>query len=226
MARATVTFDIETIPEQRKLSGYQQELFDKRFASEMKYTGTNPDDTEAVSKLGSKIKGTNPILGNIVCIGLYFDEKDKQVALTGTEPEILTEFWELIKYDSSFNSFNGYEFDIPWVLLRSAKHKINPPVYGNGKSHPFLSRPRFRTWPHFDVAKWVSDWDYKKSLSLKAVCEMWGIASPKEGEIRADGVEEAYLDGKINLIAEYCLRDVMATYKASIIMRRYVPNQI
>jgi predicted PolB exonuclease-like 3'-5' exonuclease len=59
-------------------------------------------------------------------------------------------------------------------------------------------------------------------ISLKNACAAFGIPSPKDGAIRADGVETAYYSGKIKEISEYCLRDVIATYKLYEIIINYI----
>jgi predicted PolB exonuclease-like 3'-5' exonuclease len=59
-------------------------------------------------------------------------------------------------------------------------------------------------------------------LSLKNACAAFGIPSPKNGKIHAENVEQAYNEGKIKEIAEYCLGDVVATHKLYEIIIDYI----
>ena len=89
----------------------------------------------------------------------------------------------------------------------------------------FLTTKRYQTWPHFDVAAILADWDQREYITLDLACDMLNIPSPKDGEIKADHVAQAYLDNKIDLIAEYCLKDVDSTYKLFKLIKEYQPRQ-
>jgi len=203
-----ISFDIETVP-QTELSTYQEEYFRKRLAREVSFTNEDIDNKD----VQRRIKAVNPFLGKIICIGTYCDRKDEFKAFyPQDEKELLKEFWTFICDETQFISFNGLDFDIPYIMIRSLHHNISPPRLRNQR-HSFLVQTRYSQRPHYDVAKWAANWDPRRSISLKLLCDTLKIDSPKEGEIVAEKVEEAYLDGKIELIAEYCLRDVKATYE-------------
>ena len=146
--------------------------------------------------------GTNPFFGEIVCIGIrqvndtgQFDER----AIVGTEKEILCEFWRILsKFQRGiFISYNGIAFDVPFILKRSMFHGLTP------TNKLFLDKRRFSKFPHFDVKLVFSDFDRYQGCTLRLACEHMGIESPKEGEIKAEDVAQAFEDGKINEIAEY-----------------------
>lgn len=208
-----LTFDIETIPKQKPLTVLQQEEYNKKLNQKLKQKfGDKPEYTdEEKESLRGLTMATNYFLGEIVCIGLHKKNtnsgEEGSIALLGSEKEILTRFWSnLTNFHGLFVSFNGLAFDVPFIIKRSLYHNILP------TNKDFLDLKRFSKWPHFDVKLVFGDYDNYSTGTLASICEFTGVASPKEGEIKADGVEQAYIDGKINLIGEYCLRDVISTY--------------
>lgn len=207
-----LSFDIETIPTQKPLSEAQQEEFEKRMTAQIKkrFPEGYSLSQDEYSNLRGLVMATTPYLGEIVVIGLYGvdGEQRQEMALTGSEPEILNQFWNILRqWEGSFCSFNGLEFDTPFIVRRSMYHNIKP------TNNRFLDLKRYSKWPHFDVKMVMGDYDKYASGKLSLVCDFLGVPSPKEGEVNGSQVEQAFLDGKINLIAEYCLRDVKATYE-------------
>ena len=172
-----------------------------------------------------KVMALNPYLNQIVCVGLYYDKSDTEVDLIGDEKKLLENFWEAIFDERQFISFNGLGFDIPVIITRCMILEVDPPMLGTN-SHPFLSRPKYRKNIHFDVACWASDWNFQYRTTLAVLCEAVGVPSPKEGAVKADGVEAAYKAGNIEEIKKYCLRDCRSTYQVAEIVSKYVSNQI
>jgi predicted PolB exonuclease-like 3'-5' exonuclease len=205
----TLAFDIETIPQQEPLTTIQQEELDKQLE---KTFSKNVDWTEEEKEKYRKlIMATNPFYGEIICIGLYrttndgvmFDSK----ALVGKEKTILTSFWKILEsFKGVFISFNGLGFDVPFILKRSMKYGIIP------TNNDFLDMKRFSRKPHFDVKLVMGDWDKYAFGTLRLMCDYLGIISPKEGTVKAENVEDEFKKGNIDLIAEYCMKDVEATH--------------
>jgi len=205
----TLTFDIETIPQQQPLTDIQQEELNKQLDKAYK---RNPEwnDTEK-EKFKKLFMATNPFFGEIVCIGLYktVNNMHDSTSLIGSEKYILERFWNILKtFRGIYISFNGINFDVPFILKRSMAHSLKP------TSNSFVDLKRFSTKPHFDVKLIFGDWDKYAVGTLRLVCEHLGIESPKEGVVKAENVENEYKLGNINEIADYCLKDVMATYQA------------
>lgn len=208
----TITFDIETIPKQDPLTIIEkEELFkklQKLYNTISMEDFENPNDT-VLSDL-NMLQATNPYFGEIVCIGVHRDNgfKSGSKAYIGKEFDILTNFWELLKdFKGSYISFNGLDFDVPYIIKRSMYHNILP------TNKNFLNLRRYYYFPHFDIKAMLGNWDKYSGGSLKLACNFLDIASPKEGEVKAENVYSAYKDGHIQKIADYCLRDVEATYQ-------------
>jgi len=208
-----LTFDVETVPQQSDLSEIQVEELEKRMNS---YLSRNPDADEDEAK--NLIMSTNPYFGELVCIGLKSScrTQSKTKALIGSEKDILTEFWTILKeFRGIFVSFGGLNFDVPFILKRSMKHLISP------TNKNFLDTRRFQKFPHFDVGAIISDYNHYARATLRLVCEQLGIPSPKEEGICGKDVAAAFLRGEIDKIAKYCLRDVDATHACYLIAKNY-----
>jgi predicted PolB exonuclease-like 3'-5' exonuclease len=202
-----IGFDIETVPLDN-LSQAQLDFLDKR----LEFSKDN--DSE-------KIKGTNPYLGKIVCIGLgeIVDKKIATRSLIGEEKEILEKFWEIMGRvgPATFVSFNGLNFDIQFILIRTIFHGIRP------TNQQFLDKKKFQLHPHFDIMQLMANWS-NPFPSLDLVCDFLGVKTPKDGAIAAKDVAKAYKDGRIKEIAEYCEKDVKATLEVYLKIKDYFPQ--
>lgn len=235
-------FDAETIPQQKNMTEYQIDEFRKKVKKN--YNGSipinklkdynNKEDSEYLTCIAEyndacrKTMAINPFLGEIVCICIKHvklntfknnEEEYHEEAFIGNEKDILINFWKYISSDRfRYVSYNGLSFDVPFIAKRSMIYGIRP------TDRNFLVTKRYQRWPHFDVLRIVSDWDQGSSVKLELLCESLGIQNPKDGAIVASSVEEAYLSGNIKGIAEYCMKDVRATYEAFKVLRHYQPD--
>ena len=211
-----LVFDIETIPQQSELSKAQETHLDKQLTRRLGKDYLDNPDYEETKRL---IMGTSPYLGEICCIGIKKVLSNGQfdtVALKGAEADILTRWWGIIsKHRGQYVHYNGLGFDVPWIVKRSMFHGIRP------TSKDFLDLRRFQKYPHFDIQQILADWDRFNIISLELACDFLGVPSPKEGEIAAKDVAQAFADGKIEQIAEYCLRDVESTHQVYQLVTSY-----
>ena len=211
----SLTFDIETVPQPMDtLSSIQQEELNKRLKRSKNTEELNEEE------LTQKIMGTSPYFGKIICIGLKLvkDAKDKTTALVeGSEYEILTSFWEILRQcvGVTFISYNGLEFDVPFIRTRSMHHKVNP------TNTTFFNLKRFQRHPHCDCCTILADYNQYNRVSLRLACDAFGIPSPKEGGIEAKNVYKFYKEGKIKEIANYCMRDLDSTYQLAQLLTTY-----
>jgi|AntRauTorckE6833_2_1112554.scaffolds.fasta_scaffold00277_14 hypothetical protein len=202
----TLTFDIETIPTpDEELSDIQKEEIQRKVDTYLKRNpSADPMDAKGL------IMGTSPYFGKIIVIGVHkvTSLTTKSFALTGNEKDILVNFWkEVAGFSGVFVSYNGLSFDVPFIVKRSMKYGLSP------SNKRFLKTYRYSQDTHFDAKDVISDYDRYASPTLHLACDLLGIDSPKEGEVKADQVAKAYEEGKLQQIADYCVRDVEATYK-------------
>jgi DNA polymerase elongation subunit (family B) len=220
-------FDIETI-------GDSWDSLDKETQTYLlKYA-----DTEEQQELIKTTLGLYPLTGEIVAIGLYDPEKDIRSVylqapdgsledryekegvhyLVGTEAEILEKFWATIRKYSTFVTFNGRAFDCPYILMRSAFHKIKPTKN--------LIPYRYSDKEHVDLFDQLTFYNTTKKFNLDYFCKRFGIISPKSEGITGLDVPELFSKGEYQQIAEYCMRDVIATGELFQIWRDYIKSPI
>lgn len=140
--------------------------------------------------------------GKIVCLGFAIDQEDV-VTLYGEERDIINGFYQFImRLGSGEKTFVGHniQFDLRFIYQRSILLGIEPP-----QCIPFNARP----WDNniFDtMIQWAG---VGNRISLDRLCTLFGI----EGKEGMDGskVWQAYKEGRIDEIAEYCADDVKKT---------------
>jgi len=199
-----LVFDIETAPfKEEEYSETQKGYIKKKLDSAIRRDPT----VDPKAKEG-ELKGTDPYLSRIVCIGLYHSQTGKSTALTNDDEKLILEaFWNGIAgYSGTFISYNGIRFDIPFIIRRTLHHGIKP------TNIQFLQYTKYDPMPqHLDVFLQISG-GREQFYSLHEACEFFNVPSPKEGGIVAAEVGKAYYEGRIKEIAEYCLRDLQSTY--------------
>ena len=182
--------------------------------------------------------GFSPLTGEIVAIGIYDSEKNKGVVYfqslaveekeyvkenfsfkPKTEKEMLTDFWQGAKNYGELVSFNGRSFDVPFLLIRSAVHKIKPTI--NLMSNRYLSSQYGVR--HVDLLDQLSFYGaVRRKGNLHLYCRAFGIKSPKAGGITGDDVGQLFRDGEYKKIAEYNSWDLIATAELYKIWKEYI----
>jgi len=213
-----LVFDLETVP-QASLSNTQQlELMRKVERSKEFDKTTEENNVELIRKF----QATSPYFGKIICIGIYFPTSEKKIALIGEEQVILERFWQFADstlFTGTFVTYNGLDFDVPFILHRSMVHGIKP------THERFMDTGRYqKNGCHRDVYKMLTKYDPSAAITLDLACDIFNVPSPKNGPVRAATVYDYYLKGDINLIAEYCMKDVIATYQLYDKARYYCIN--
>lgn len=141
-------------------------------------------------------------------------EEDNVIYETGTEKEIIEKFWNIIKDHNQFITFNGRSFDCPFILIRSAVHKIVP--------RKDLMPNRYHE-AHIDLLDQLTFYGaFRKKFSLDMWCKTFGIKSPKEDGITGYEVKELFKAGRYIDIAKYCLGDLKATRELLFYWEKYI----
>jgi predicted PolB exonuclease-like 3'-5' exonuclease len=130
------------------------------------------------------------------------------------EREIIEMFWNYAGEAEQLISFNGRNFDLPFLMIRSAMLKIKP-------SRNFLRR-KYHSKTHVDLLEKFTYFGLTKKFNLDFYCHAFGIESPKSNGITGMDINELYRSGKIKEIAVYCAEDVRATYELYKIWNDYL----
>lgn len=218
-------FDIETVGED---FDSMDELTQKSLTRWLKNESRGEQDYEQSLNQLKLNMGFSPLTGQVVAIGVldaddgkgavYFQSPDKEVASfeedgikyeVMTESDMLKKFWELaLRYDE-FITYNGRAFDVPFLMVRSAIHKIRPTKD--------LMKNRYTSYHskdavHVDLQDQLTFYGaVRKKGSLHLWTRAFGIESPKDGDISGEEVGIYYKAGKYLDIAKYNSRDLWAT---------------
>ena len=213
-------FDIETVGD--AIEDFPEDI--QEYLT--KYAETEEKRAEVIEQFAF-----NPLTSKIAAIGMM-DNKTKKgcvlintedstefqtnhegfAYLTGSEKDIITKFWEIItqKNYNLFVTFNGRDFDCPFMMLRSIYYKIKPPVsLMKGSDYTFSKEN------HIDLLKEFTFYSHtvrgaRRKFTLDFYCQRFGIHSPKQDGVKGDMVKGLFEDRKFQEIADYCIGDVKA----------------
>ena len=202
--------DIETVPEASDFSTLDSEM---QSLYEQKTQYQRKDDftpEEFYDRAGIWAE-----FGKIVCISVgYFVNKGdirnfRVTSFFGEEKKILNDFNNLL--NNHFNhpqhvlcGHNAKEFDFPFIARRMIINGIEIP----SKLNLFGKKP----WEiaHLDTLELWKFGDYKHYTSLKLMCKVLGIPSPK-GDIDGSQVGHVFhVEKDIDRIVTYCEKDTIA----------------
>lgn len=207
-----IVFDIETVGEN----------FDEIDATSQEMLLRWAESEEAQQEVKDGL-GFSPLTGQIVAIGVMDVETEKGAVYyqspgktleedfekiklkTMSEPEMLEQFWSVAKRCSECISFNGRAFDVPFLMVRSAIHKIRVPVN--------LMPPRYSSNAiHIDLMDQLTFYgSVRRKGNLHMWCRAFGITSPKADGVTGDDVGRLFQEKKYQKIAEYNVGDLKAT---------------
>lgn len=221
-------FDIETVGcEMEELSESQQEYL-------LRYAEKAKDESERNEKIEDAVRYLSlyPWTAKIVCIGMLNVKSGKSLVLfEGNEEEFVNEekhikykamnekemleyFWKYAEAAKQVITFNGRNFDIPFITIRSAINKIKPPKN--------LIKNRFNSKEHLDLLEHLTFFGLTRKFNLDFYCNALKISSPKAKGVSGMDVKELYNAGRIKDIAVYCADDIYATYELYKIWNEYL----
>ena len=217
--RNILVFDIESV-------GMQVEDFPAEIVNYLTgYADTEEKKQEIIEQFVF-----NPLTSRIAAIGMmdHNDEKGCVMVnsiepynfkqnkegfsyLTGSEEEILRKFWEIVtvKKYNLFVTFNGRDFDCPFIMLRSIFYKIRPSLnLMKGSDYTFRDY-------HIDLLKELTFFTHsgrgaRRKFTLDFYCQKFGIHSPKSDGITGEMVGQLAAEKRFQELADYCIGDVKA----------------
>jgi len=224
-----IVFDIETVGcDITELSESQQE-FILRFAEK------EPDEILRIQKReeAARYLSLYPLTAKVVAIGMLNTMTENSLVLfqgSGSEDwsvdekkisykavdekEMLQLFWKYVKKAETVVTFNGRNFDLPFMMIRSAMLGVKPSVN--------LLKKRYGASDHVDLLEQFTFYGLTKKFNLDFYCQSFGIESPKSKGVSGIDVKELFNAGKIKDVAIYCGEDVKATYDLYKIWKEYL----
>lgn len=198
---SVIVWDIETVPD---VEGYARAngLIGK-------------SDDEIREAMGGKFP--KPLYHSIVCIGAVVAECVQgvwQVRAVGaphvgetSERDIIKRFLDRIDdLEPQLVTYNGSSFDLPVLRYRAMHHKLEAPG--------LFARPYFNRYTNdaLDLCDALSSFGASTKLKLDEVCKFMGLEG-KPNDIDGSQVDEYFRAGQIKEIADYCVSDVVNTYR-------------
>ncbi len=222
---AALIFDIETVSEDfNSLDATTQDVLTKWIKRE---SATETEYEKLLEDLKGGL-GFSPLTGEVVVIGMMNPETDKgeiyfqapgekvaEFSENGfafkqmSEKEMLQNFWDAAKSYDEFISFNGRGFDAPFLMVRSAIHKIKPTK--DLMSNRYLSS-QWSGAKHIDLQDQLTFYGaVRRKGSLHLWSRAFGIPSPKAQGISGEDVGRLFREKKFLDIARYNVDDLKAT---------------
>ena len=222
-------FDIETCAYPvESLSESQQEYL-------LRYSEKETEEDKKSQKRDDAIRYLSlyPLTAKTIAIAIYHVEKEKtfvyyesnvseewvneekNISYKGlSEKEMIQSFWRIVDFTDQVITFNGRNFDIPFLMMRSAMLEIRPTKNLMGK--------RFDSSNHIDLLEQFTFYGVTRKFNLDFYCHAFGVASPKAKGVSGMEVKNLYEAGRIKDIAVYCAEDVNATSKLYRIWNEYL----
>lgn len=218
--RNLLFLDIETVPENEnyeELSEEKKKLWELKTQYQRKEE-FNPEEFYERAGIWAEF-------GKIICISVgYFAFKGevrsfRLKTFCGDERQLLLEFRDLL--ENHFGqpqhllcAHNGKEFDFPYIARRMLIHNMELP----NKLNLFGKKP----WevPHLDTLELWKFGDHKHYTSLRLLCNVLNIPSPKD-DIEGSQVRDVFYKEKdVPRITSYCEKDVLAIAQILLKMRQ------
>ncbi len=170
----------------------------------------------------------SPLTGEIVTIGLLDVEKNQGVVYFQTpgedrpdftednitykpltEKQMLESFWGGAERYHEFITFNGRQFDIPYINARSLINKVR--VRLDLMSNRYLNK-QWGKAQHIDLYDQLGYYGaVRRSGGLHVWCQALGIPSPKADGVAGEDVGWMFKEKRFADIARYNARDLAAT---------------
>jgi hypothetical protein len=237
---AYLVFDIETaaIP------------FDQLEESQQEYI-TRGCQTEEERQKQIDFMSLNPLTSQVVSIGMlhagsthaeprgciYSNSAERTESqlddgtkwCTMPEADLLEQWWKVLGHRRGNGglhliSFNGRNFDCPFLMLRSAVLRVRP-------SRNLMDGSRWRYDHHTDLIDELSFKGFDRQGAMRRFnfdfyCKSFGIHSPKSEGVTGNDVPRLFREGEHRQIAEYCMRDVRATWELFKVWKEYLSEEM
>jgi DNA polymerase elongation subunit (family B) len=134
------------------------------------------------------------------------------------EAALLEAIWGVLEKYDCLITFNGRSFDYPFLMQRSfiLGVPVKKHLYGN----------RYHTQKHLDLCDYLTGFGASRRYSLDLWSRTLGLTSPKDHGMDGSQVSSKILSGSFTEVADYCMRDVIATAELAAQSFKTYPNDL
>jgi hypothetical protein len=132
----------------------------------------------------------------------YCGDQETVLDEASEEKDILTFFWNQVRYTGRLVTFNGKAFDVPILQKRSALLGVKPTRK--------ISCRKYDETEHCDLMGYLSGYDPSRTKSLDFYCDLYKI--PKDFSVTGRDIASLAAAGKWRDVAKKCIGDVQATH--------------
>jgi hypothetical protein len=221
--RKLLVFDLETVPDITFAHKIWPETAEMDAASTTEhiyahFRAANPSGSEFPRPSFHRIVAIGCLLADIEMVDGQETYHFRRLGCIGQEGENWDDEKALLSQWLDFGtreplrliSFNGRNFDIPVIKLRTLLHQLQAGwLFQRGDKWSNYNSRYDMVW-HVDLADVMSDFGSFRGMKLDEVCTLAGL--PGKLDIAGNKVYELYNDGKLNEIRDYCETDVLNTY--------------
>lgn len=200
--RKQLAFDIETMPDMSVV-----DLLPEIEASKvLKDPEKIKLDLERRKQEQIEKMALNPLFGKIACISIIGENEEH--FLIGDEKQIIEDFFK-ITCDCQLISYNGINFDIPFIYKRAIKNNI--PDINLYQLKQFTNK--YDCFKHIDIMNEFCNWGQFEKLDT--LSKIYLNESKNDFDIKTIPQLIETEEGKQQL-KEYCLQDTRLTWKLAI----------
>ena len=154
------------------------------------------------------VRTMHPVFSKVIVIGTKTPDADPEVVYDDSEKELLEKFWGLMNEQrpKKIVTYNGYGFDIPFLLVRSAINNVKPTI------NIHMNKWYMEGSNHFDCMLVLSAKGLFLNVAQEIVCRMLGIDIPSD-RISGTQIEDCYRRGDRDPILSRCKQDLIMTEK-------------
>ena len=210
--RKVITFDVETITDSSVIPLLPPIEPDSRLKDPKKIEeNVKKKEIDRNSKLG-----LDPATARICCFGWHVDGKTDSIMLQeesgDAEKMLLNGAWKVLVEGDHFVTFNGNNFDIPVLLMRSLVNRVKPAINISTKKYTIIN--------HTDVRAVLSRWDNYAKGTLDFYSRLLLGETPK-GDFDGSQVQDMWDMQLFDDIAEYCQKDCEMTFRIYELITQY-----
>jgi 3'-5' exonuclease len=143
-------------------------------------------------------------------------ENDKyEYIICKDEKELLEKWWKMGEDYERFVTYNGDNFDFPYLVIRSGVNRVKVPF-------------EVRTWNNenrfLDLQKKIKQ--NNRGFKLEMLCKAFGLSNPKQDGVDGSEVANLYYNKEFKKIADYVARDVISTYDLYKLWKNFMSGEI